>query len=590
MPALLAAGLESWVREHGDGNDGLFTQERLPGRNPPLHACLRMMIDKRTERQRRWAFRAITADHARAVQSRLRKAVAAAGLDGDGNERQLFVLRNTQWPTGPVTEKERAEFEARGGVAATVTGEDLKTFAALGTMLTSRHPDLDRWLAARQPAHRTELLGRTLGDVAQSRPASLRQVRPPADGAAIRVGTTAVGQAPVHLELASLRRHIAIFAGSGSGKTVLLRRVVEECALHGVSAIVLDPNNDLARLGERWPEPPESWSDDDAQRAAEYLADTDVVIWTPRRQGGRPLTFQPLPAFADVLDDADEFDAAVNAAVEALAPRLNVHKATVKASQEKAVLTGALRHFARSGGSDLGEFASMLSALPEDAVTLSRSVAIAADLAERLEAVRITDPLFGGSGQSADPGMLLTPAVGKSARISVISLIGLSAEEQRQSFVNQLQMALFSWIKRHPAGDRPLGGLFVMDEAQTLAPSGKMTACTESTLRLASQARKYGLGLLFATQSPRGLHNRIPGNATTQFFGLLSHPTQIDDARGFAKAKGGDVPDIGRLKAGQFYLATEGRGFQKIRTPMCLSHHPPSPLTEEEVIARASRS
>jgi DNA helicase HerA-like ATPase len=33
---------------------------------------------------------------------------------------------------------------------------------------------------------------------------------------------------------------------------------------------------------------------------------------------------------------------------------------------------------------------------------------------------------------------------------------------------------------------------------------------------LASQARKYGLGL-FATQAPRGIHNRIAGNAATQF-------------------------------------------------------------------------
>ena len=36
-------------------------------------------------------------------------------------------------------------------------------------------------------------------------------------------------------------------AGSGSGKTVLVRRLIEECALQGVSAIVLDPNNDLLR-------------------------------------------------------------------------------------------------------------------------------------------------------------------------------------------------------------------------------------------------------------------------------------------------------------------------------------------------------
>ncbi len=106
----------------------------------------------------------------------------------------------------------------------------------------------------------------------------------------------------------------------------------------------------------------------------------------------------------------------------------------------------------------------------------------------------VNDPLFGGGGTAMDPGLLLTPAAGKRARVSVISMVGLGNDDVRQSFVNQLQMALFAWIKRNPAGDRPLGGLLIMDEAQNLAPSGAMTACTQSTLALASQARKYGLG------------------------------------------------------------------------------------------------
>jgi hypothetical protein len=80
----------------------------------------------------------------------------------------------------------------------------------------------------------------------------------------------------------------------------------------------------------------------------------------------------------------------------------------------------------------------------------------------------------------------------------------------------------------------------------------------------------------------------VPGNATTQFFGLLNAPAQIDAARELAKAKGGDVPRISRLSAGEFYLATEGRGFQQVRTPMCLSYHPSSPLTEDEVLTRAA--
>jgi hypothetical protein len=349
----------------------------------------------------------------------------------------------------------------------------------------------------------------------------------------------------------------------------------------------LDPNNDLARLGDGWPQPPRSWSDEDRGRARDYLDHTDVVIWTPRRQSGRPLTFRPLPEFSEVIDDRDDFDAAIDAAVGAMAPRLVAGKGPVKADEEMAVLREALRYFASTGASDFGGFVALLDELPEGASSLRKATVIAADLAQRLQVIRINDPLFAGEGEPADPGMLLTPPPGKRARVSVISMIGLPDVAQRQGFVNQLQMALFSWIKKHPATHRPLSGLLVMDEAQELAPSGQVTACTESTLRLVSQARKYGLGLLFATQAPKALQNRIPGNATTQFYGLLSSPTQIDAAREVARAKGGDVPDIGKLTAGQFYIGTEGTSFLKAGTPMCLSYHPPSPLTEEEVLARA---
>jgi DNA helicase HerA-like ATPase len=148
-------------------------------------------------------------------------------------------------------------------------------------------------------------------------------------------------------------------------------------------------------------------------------------------------------------------------------------------------------------------------------------------------------------------------------------------------------MALFAWIKKNPAGERPLGGLLVMDEAQDFAPSGAATACTTSTLQLSAQARKYGLGLMFATQAPKGLHNRIPGNATTQFFGRLNSGVQINAATELARHKGGEVHDIARLGAGQFYAASEDVGFEKVRTPMCLSHHPSSALTQEEVLRRA---
>lgn len=163
MPALLAAGLEAWVRERGGENDGGFVTDPVPAKSPRLHACLRMEVDTRTERQRRWSFRAIASDSPRAVQSRLKKAAEAARL-ADGAGHRLVLLRNAPWPSGPATEKEVADVTAAGAVTLAASEDDLRVFSALEEMLTGHHPSLNAWLAERRPAHRTDLFREALGD------------------------------------------------------------------------------------------------------------------------------------------------------------------------------------------------------------------------------------------------------------------------------------------------------------------------------------------------------------------------------------------------------------------------------------------
>ncbi|MGC4808501.1 helicase HerA domain-containing protein [Micromonospora sp. DT233] len=641
LPPLLAAGLAAWIAEQAP-TGATYKHDPPPGRRPALHGRLIEVLDEATENEAHWCFRAIAHSNAVATIARIRAASTMAGLDRQYPQRRLVLLRNGPWPTGKRTAEVLAAFHASGGTSCPVPEADLRVFAALRELGARPDAAYQEWLVARRPAGGTALFRAVLGDpdsapavngagdpesapavtgpggsstpqraegtgpgstvgsaAGRGDPPASRTAdgsvsdragdgRPAGDGGAtIRLGHTTERREPFHLNLESLRRHTVIFAGSGSGKTVLIRRIVEECARQGVSAIVLDPNNDLARLGEAWPQPPAGWGPGDDEAARDYLADTEVVVWTPRVVAGRPLSFQPLPDFGPVRDSPDEFDQAIRSAVEALAPRAGVDRPTRLAQQGKAVLTEALLAYARTGMVGLPGFTEFLTDLPDGVSRLARADKLALELAEALKAAMVTDPLFGGAGAPADPGLLLTPAPGKRARVSVVSFVGLTSDQERQSFVNQLQMALFAWIKRHPAGDRPLGGLFVMDEAQTLVPSNGGTACTASSIALASQARKYGLGLVFATQAPKGLHNRISGNATTQFFGLLNAPAQIDAARQLAEAKGGRMPDIGLLTSGQFYVAGEGFPFVKVDTPLCLTHHPKAPLTPEEVIDRA---
>jgi hypothetical protein len=632
MPALLAAGLSAWIAEQG-GPGVAFSVDPPPSPKPPLHARLRRTLDETSEDEVHWAFRAVTAGHGNAALNRIRKASVAAGLDAEVPKRRLFLLRNAPWSKGAATRAAIAAFEQAGGRTLRVGEDDLRVLAALRSLLAENPPHLAGWLARRRPTASVSFLTEALTDAwsvptreprphpAQTPPAAVRPgaaakpASPPAQTAAqtaaqtpqpaqasthhrdagasgTRVPYLALGRrtadgAPVSVALEALRKHVTIFAGSGSGKTVLIRRLVEECALSGVPAIVLDPNNDLARLGERWPEPPPSWEEGDARRAEEYLAGTDVVVWTPGRAGGRPLSFQPLPDFAGLAGDPDEFAEAVEAAVAFIAPRIRLDANTNKAQLGQAVLRRALAYYGLRGATSLKGFAALLADLPDGVSELADAQRIAAGLAQSLTAAMDNDPLFGGAGTPVDPALLVTPPEGKRTRVSVISLVGLPSPEQRQSFVSQLQMELFVWFKRHPAQDRPLGALLVMDEAQTFAPATGAAASTRSTVLLASQARKYGLGLVFATQAPKGLHNHIPGNSATQFFGLLNAPIQISAAREMARSKGGDVPDVSRLSSGEFYVATEGAAPVKTRIPMCLTRHPRSPLTTEEVIEKS---
>jgi hypothetical protein len=603
MPSLLSAALDAWIIEEGDAGQA-FRLDPPPGKRVVLHARLRQSVDAALDDERHWAFRAIATGNAIAVQTRIKNASQATGFTTDPQKRRLYLLRNTAWPGGVKTAAMVEQFEAAGGRTLPLSDDDVRTMTALRDLIDEDAPGLAGWLVARRPAHGITMLRAALGEIAgdatepDPEPAVDEQTPEPQPGfppvadspAAVPVGVDVTDDTALSVDLAALRKHTVVFAGSGSGKTVLIRRLIEECALRGVSSIVLDPNNDLARLGSAWPEAPQGWNPADTPRAQEYLANTEVVIWTPRRSAGRPLSFQPLPDFAGVVDDHDEFADAVESAVAALEPRALITGKTAKANRSRAVLREALRHYGRRSETTLPGFIRLLADLPDGVSQLSGARDLAAELAQNLRAAVVNDPLFGGEGTAADPGVLLTPSAGYRARVSVISMIGLTDGAQREGFVNQLQMALFAWIKRHPAGDRPLGGLLVMDEAQNFVPSVGTTACTHSTVALSSQARKYGLGLVFATQAPKGLDNRIPGNAATQFYGLLNSSTQIAVAREMARVKGGLVPDISRLQSGTFYAALEGMAFHKIRTPLCLSHHPASAPTAEEVLALARQT
>ena len=400
---------------------------------------------------------------------------------------------------------------------------------------------------------------------------------------------------PVGMPLKLLEKHTLVLAGAGSGKTVLLKRLIEESLILGIPSIVIDCANDLATLDEEWSSRPPEWQDEDRRKAEQYHRKRDVILWTPGKEAGNPLSFEPLPDLAPLCHDEDELETAVSMVRESLAPI--VAPGHSQASQHKlGILSKSLRYLAQHGGGKLGELIELLGELPPDAGA-RRGERIEARPADRRrpQGPEGDEPHAPVGGDPPRPG---GPPGRRGAsdrtRISVINLVGLPGIEAQRYFLNQLAMTLFSWIKKYPdPGGRPLRGLLVIDEAKDFVPSQKASVCRESLVRLAAQARKYHLGLVFATQNPKDIDHRIVANSSTHFYGKVNSPAAIETVRDLIRMKGGSGEDVPRLSRGQFYVHNADAQIPtpvKILVPLCLSRHPSNPLDETEILKKAIAS
>lgn len=595
-------------------------------RRPLLHARLTFTYHDEGDRERHYCFRALSHSNPIAFQNRLKAAMTASGIDRKLAFRHLLVLRHGVPPSGSKTATLVEAFKSAGGVFVAPSEDDLRTIVALHNLREAKHDGFLAWLQARKPLcdtalfHAAGLCGetdlRTAEGEAKASRASADPIVPEASSdsgfAPEAIPSTSPTQKPPTIEqqppaihlipvgrrieggglggvesivASQLPRHTAILGGAGSGKTVLLRRIIEEAALLKIPAIVLDTNNDLARLGDTWPERPEAFTDEDQAKAASYKADVEVVVWTPAISGGRPLRLAVLPDFSALSEDVDECQQAVDLAHATLLPFIGANARNDKGNLRSAILASSLSDFAQRGGQNLDAFVGYLSDLPDGVSLIKGSRKLASDIVDQLLASIALNPLLTAQGTPLDPRELFGEESGGKTRISVVNFSGLPADTSKQSFVNQLQMALFTFIKKHPS---ERGRIYAMDEAQNFAPAQISTPCKQSTLSLVAQARKYGLGMIFATQTPKGIDNKIISNCTTHFYGKMNAPATIEATQELVAAKGGHADDIAKLPTGVFYFCTEGHPKPvKIRTPLCLSYHPQNPLAPDEVVARA---
>ncbi len=362
--------------------------------------------------------------------------------------------------------------------------------------------------------------------------------------------------------------HAVCVGMTGSGKTGLCLALLEEAAIDGIPAILVDPKGDLGNLlltfprlesadfrpwideaeaarqgitpeqlaaatAKKWREGLAEWGQD-AARIERFRSSVDLAIYTPGSSAGLPLAV--LRAFTapprDVLGDADAFRERIASAVSGLLSLLGIQADPLK-SREHILLAQVFEHAWREGRDlDLAGLVREIQSPPFDKVGLVDletffPVKDRTGLAIEINNL-LASPGFAGwlEGEPLDIQRLLYTPEGKP-RLSIISIAHLS-DAERMFFVTILLGEMISWMRSQP-GTTSLRAVFYMDEVFGYFPPTANPPTKTPMLTLLKQARAFGLGVVLATQNPVDLDYKGLSNAGTWLLGRLQ--TERDKLR-----------------------------------------------------------
>ena len=430
-------------------------------------------------------------------------------------------------------------------------------------------------------------------------------------------------------KLSDLITHTFICGGSGSGKTVMGKAIIEEAALKGVPLIVVDLKGDLSSLtlafGELAAPAVAPWVEVEDKsmlgRAAlaeantfrkrlwdwglaetnvrEFSNQVAVEIFTPRSELGRrvsiPLISSPPPDINKLFDeDPDTASVMVTSMAEALVRRVIP---SGQRDRETDFVTALIEHAWRTGvdltgEAGLGQLVSMILEPPfatigvlgiDDHIPENRRQKLAQAVNGQL--VGAAANWVRGEEMSIDKLVGANRVDGKT-QISVISLAHITDFEDQSFVVAQIAFAINAWMRKQgsaPGGNRPRL-LFFLDEIgggggkTAFYPTHPYTSTCKPALNiLVKQGRAFGVGCILATQNPGDIDYKGLSNCATWIVGKLQTKRDRDKVReGLTDAEFSPsdlAKKLARPKTGEFMLLNKEGDVHFIKERWLLTYH-----------------
>lgn len=379
-----------------------------------------------------------------------------------------------------------------------------------------------------------------------------------------------------------LTTHGVVVGMTGSGKTGLCIDILEEAALAGIPALMVDPKGDIANLllhfpslsaqdfrpwvdadqarregktvdqmaadvAELWRSGLEKW-DMSAGRIEKVRQAVEYAVYTPGSDAGLPVSIlTSLKAPSISWDENRELlREKISSTATALLGLVGIEADPVR-SREHILLSNLFERAWQEGVDlDLTELIRQIQNPP-----FGKLGAFDLDQfypqEERFELAMALNNLLAApsfqawvEGTALDVDALLWTSDGRP-RQSVFYLAHLP-DAERMFFVTLLLTAVESWMYRQPGSDT-LRALLYFDEVFGFLPPVAVPPSKPPFLRLLKQARAFGLGLLLTTQNPADLDYKGLSNAGTWFVGRLQTERDklrlLDGLEGVESAEGG---------------------------------------------------